>query len=192
MYPPGGPRQPEMDFEQVLARLRGGWSSNNYPVLVDGASFDASAGQVNWPGGDEFGTYFSGYDRQPDPQCINSAVVAPSLQGLCDLNALYDSAGNLVFRTPLPGEFGNFRDQVFAPGRWDLDMALSKRIQVTEGVSMEVRVDATNVFNHPLPQNPNLSIQSGDDFGLIDGKSGVDVEFSEYGRVFKARVRVDW
>ena len=27
MYPPGGPRQPEMDFEQVLARLRGGWSS---------------------------------------------------------------------------------------------------------------------------------------------------------------------
>ena len=175
-----------------VASLRGGWYSNNYPVLVDGASFDASAGQVNWPGGDEFGTYFSGYDRQPDPQCINSAVVAPSLQGLCDLNALYDSAGNLVFRTPLPGEFGNFRDQVFAPGRWDLDMALSKRIQVTEGVSMEVRVDATNVFNHPLPQNPNLSIQSGDDFGLIDGKSGVDVEFSEYGRVFKARVRVDW
>ncbi len=177
---------------QQVAAFRGGWYSNNYPVLVDGATFDASAGQVNWPGGDDFGTYFTGYERQPDPQCSNSAIVAPSLQGLCDLNALYDSGGNLVFRTPLPGEFGNFRDQIFAPGRWDLDMALSKRIQVTEGISMEVRVDATNVFNHPHPQNPNLSIQSGDDFGVIDGKNGVDVEFSEYGRVFKARVRVDW
>ena len=27
MYPPGGPRQPEMDFDQVLNRLREGWAS---------------------------------------------------------------------------------------------------------------------------------------------------------------------
>ena len=27
MYPPGGPRQPEMDFDQLLSRLRGGWGS---------------------------------------------------------------------------------------------------------------------------------------------------------------------
>ena len=120
-------------------------------------------------------------------------MVTPSLQGLCNLNALYDSSGNLVFRTPRPGEFGNFRDQIFAPGRWDLDMALSKRIQLTEGLALEVRADATNVFNHAHPQDPNLSIQSGDDFGVIDGKNGVAVEFGQStGRVFKARVRVDW
>ena len=29
MYPPSGPRQPEMDFDQVLARLREGWAQLN-------------------------------------------------------------------------------------------------------------------------------------------------------------------
>ena len=29
MYPPSGPRQPEMDFEQLLARLREGWNRLN-------------------------------------------------------------------------------------------------------------------------------------------------------------------
>ena len=29
MYPPSGPRQPEMDFDQVMARLRDGWSQIN-------------------------------------------------------------------------------------------------------------------------------------------------------------------
>ena len=175
-----------------VASLRAGWYNNSYPILVDGTSFDASAGRVNWPDGAQTGSYFSGYNRDRDPQCSDASLIAPSLQGLCDLNALYDGSGNLVFRTPRPGEFGNFRDQVFAPGRWDLDMSIAKRLQVTERLGMEVRVDATNIFNHPHPQNPNLSIQSGDDFGVIDGKDGVDVEFSEYGRVFKARVRLDW
>lgn len=29
MYPPSGPRQPEMDFEQIMARLRAGWAQLN-------------------------------------------------------------------------------------------------------------------------------------------------------------------
>jgi hypothetical protein len=74
-----------------------------------------------------------------------------------------------------------------------MDMAISKRTRINESVSMEVRVDATNVFNHPQPANPNLSIQGGNSpFGTITSKSGVAVQFSNYGRVFTMRTRLTW
>jgi hypothetical protein len=30
-------------------------------------------------------------------------------------------------------------------------MAMSKAIKITEGKSLQIRVDATNIFNHPQP-----------------------------------------
>ena len=152
-------------------------------------SFDTDA-TVSWGDGDQFGSYFSGYNQAADPQCT-SAAVAVSLQGLCDLNALYDGGGNLVFRTTEPGELGNFRDQIFSPGRWDLDAAVSKNLQIGERMAIEFRMDATNIFNHPHPADPNLSIQNGT-FGQIGSKNGTDVQFSEYGRVFQLRSRLTW
>ena len=174
-----------------VATLRPGFYNNSYPILVDPTLFKADIGRVTWDN-TQFGTYFTGYNSARDPQCLNSAVVVTSLQGLCTLNALYESTtGGLVFRTPLPGELGNYRDQVFGPSRWDLDMALSKNFRVGERVSLDVRVDATNILNHPQPANPNLSIQTGV-FGQITSKSGPSVQFSEVGRAFAGRLRVSF
>jgi hypothetical protein len=74
-------------------------------------------------------------------------------------------------------------------------MAISKRIRITERGNMELRVDGTNIFNHPQPANPNLNIQGGTPvtpFGTIERKSGTAVQFSNYGRVFEGRARVTW
>jgi hypothetical protein len=175
---------------QQVSSQRSGWYANPDPVLVDPALFNARDGKVTWEPNAQFGSYFSGYNQVRDPQC---SAIATSLQSLCTLNALYNTSGSLVFRTPRPGEFGNFRDQIFGPGDWDMDMAISKRTRINESVSMEVRVDATNVFNHPQPANPNLSIQGGNSpFGTITSKSGVAVQFSNYGRVFTMRTRLTW
>jgi hypothetical protein len=60
---------------------------------------------------------------------------------------------------------------------------------------MEIRVDGTNILNHPTPSNPNLNIQGGtpaSPFGTITSKSGVAVQNANYGRVFQMRARVDW
>jgi hypothetical protein len=74
-----------------------------------------------------------------------------------------------------------------------MDMALSKRVRLNERMNLEVRMDATNIFNHPQPANPNLSIQGGGSaFGTITTKSGVFVQFSGYGRVFSMRTRLTW
>jgi hypothetical protein len=174
---------------------RAGWYNNSEPILVNPDLFDAHSGKVAWGEKAQFGSYFGNYGSYVtgrDPQC-NS--IASSLQSLCTLNAVFDQSQSLVFRTPRPGEFSNFRDQIFGPGDWDLDMAISKRIRINERMSMELRVDGTNILNHPQPANPNLNIQGGTPvtpFGTIERKGGVAVQFSNYGRVFEARARVSW
>jgi hypothetical protein len=179
-----------------LSSMRSGWYNNSEPILVNPSLFDPKSGKVSWGEKAQFGSYFGDYGNYVtarDPQCSN---IAASLQSLCTLNAVFDKSGsNLIFRNPRPGEFSNFRDQIFGPGDWDLDMAISKRVRLTERVSMEVRIDGTNILNHPQPANPNLNIQGGTPvtpFGTIERKGGVAVQFSNYGRVFEARTRISW
>src|SRR5262249_12133405 len=153
--------------------------NNSEPILVNPAAFDAKSGKVSWAENAQFGSYFGSYGNYvtaKDPQCTG---IAASLQSLCTLNAVYDQSGGLVFRTPRPGEFSNFRAHIFGPGNWTLDMALSKRVRINERMRMEIRVDGTNILNHPTPSNPNLNIQGGtpaSPFGTITSKNGVAVQ----------------
>jgi hypothetical protein len=173
-----------------VSSQRSGLYANADAVLVNPQAFDGRSGKVTWETDAVAGAYFTGYSHVRDPQC---SAVATSLQTLCTLNALVDSSGGLVFRTPKPGELGNYRDQIFGPGDWDLDAAISKRVRINERMSLEVRVDGTNILNHPQPANPNLSIQGGaSTFGAITSKTGTFVQFSGYGRVFQARTRLTW
>jgi hypothetical protein len=133
-----------------------------------------------------------------DPQCLNSSLVAPSLQPLCTLVAIKDSQGRTVFQHPLPGNRGTLGQMTFEGlGNWSTDMAVQKRIQITESKSMTVRLDATNVFNHPTPALgggffaatggvPDLSLQSAGTvpFGTLNTKVG--------SRRFQLKARVDF
>lgn len=54
-----------------------------------------------------------------------------------------------AFVAPAPGEFGDAgRNIIEGPGTIDFDMAFSKTIQFKEMQSLELRISATNVFNH--------------------------------------------
>jgi hypothetical protein len=108
-------------------------------------------------------------------------------------NQAYDAGvDTIVFSQPLPGEYGNFgRNKLTGPGTFTLDMAMSKSVELTEGKSLTVRVDAGNILNHPSPTgswsafggssqtnardtnlvNPNLSMASGTDFGVFQAKA---------------------
>jgi hypothetical protein len=82
--------------------------------------------------------------------------------------ALQDPSGNIVLVNALPGQAGNFGAMtVRGPGRFDLDMNVVKRIVIDESKSVELRVDAVNVLNHPNFSNPGLSINSNGNFGRI-------------------------
>jgi hypothetical protein len=68
---------------------------------------------------------------------------------------------------------------------WSFDGAMSKAFQLTETIAAQIRVDATNILNHPIPNDPTLSINSNEPFGNQNGKS----QFSNP-RAFRATLRV--
>jgi hypothetical protein len=144
--------------------------------LVRPDLFSAKDGHVSWgfevpgtktdlnPVGRIGGTYNGReYMAVTDPQCA-SVTTLQGLQGLCQQNmkALavvdhYDTAGQpvagpIVFQHAAPGTRGNFdTNSMVGPGRWSLDMAISKNVTIMEGKTINLRVDVANILNHATP-----------------------------------------
>jgi hypothetical protein len=143
-------------------------------------------GNVAWNSGDLNGNFFGGkYKKVTDPQCVTINATVPSLAGVCTLTAVADQNGNIVLQNPKPGTRGNLGQNVIEmPGVWTLDMSMAKRIKITESKRMQIRLDATNILNHPQPANPDLNINSTVTFGNIATKTG--------NRQFQAMMRLDF
>jgi hypothetical protein len=193
-----------------LARAIEGWKVGTILNLTSGAPLNIGArntlysgatsgtpdivgefprkGNVVWPlnQGDIFGNLFSQqYQRVTDPAC---ASVAPNLAAFCTNTALADASGKIVLRNARPGELGTLGLRpIEGPGRWDLDANIQKSIRVHESKNLTLRMDATNILNHPTPgaaNNPvNLNINSGT-FGQINTKTG--------NRILQAQIRLDF
>jgi hypothetical protein len=172
--------------------------SNGVPDAVNGGIDFGSVG-VYWPDGASSGNYFSNrYTTAVDPVCSSSAVAA-SIQSFCTLNGVKDVAsGNFVLVHPAPGKQGNLGlNRLTNVMRWNVDMSVAKSVSVGEGRSVRIRMDATNIFNHPLasgtlgssgtrivfPTSPAVSINSGT-FGAFTYKVG--------GRTFQFMMRFDF
>jgi hypothetical protein len=98
--------------------------------------------------------------------------------------------GLIVLQNPKPGSQGTLGQATFdMPGTFRFDANLSKNIKLTETKSLQFRIDAANVLNHPnpLPAAPAVSINStsGGDFGyLTNSKAGT--------RTFQAQLRFNF
>ena len=100
-----------------------------------------------------------------------------TLRDNCTLNALADAkTGQIVLRNPFPGERGMSMNTAESPGRWRFDANLAKAIKVSETKTVQLRLDARNVLNHPEPMNPILDINVAN-FGQISGKNLQHREF---------------
>jgi hypothetical protein len=116
-----------------------------------------------------------------DPQCLNPSIVTAgdkmgtSLAGTttCLMTALAKrnpdgTAGEYLLTYPMPGQVGdsgNGTIKLF--GQWSLGMNASKTFRITESKSLAVRIDATDVLNHPVPNRPDVSALN---LGAINGK----------------------
>ena len=128
-------------------------------------------------------TYFNGFKQPTDPDKDN-VTTANSLQSSNSEFAITDAAGNLVLVNPRPGQLSNLaKGYLRGPSALGLDMNLSKRITISETKSVELRVDATNVLNHPNWGTPNTNINSNT-FGRITTATG--------NRTFTGNVRVNF
>jgi hypothetical protein len=163
--------------------------------------FDPKDYNFVWADGANAGNVFTGddglakYRRRKDPQCSNTALVMPALFNNCTINAIETTDGQVVLQTPLPGKRGTFGQNRFENlGFWAADMAIQKQVRISESKSVTVRVDATNIFNHPTPGQgglfapavgaSDLALQGTNPFGAVTSKSGQ--------RRFQLKARVDF
>jgi hypothetical protein len=95
-------------------------------------------------------------------------------------------SGVIVLQNPLPGKVGNAgQNTIRNIGNYTLDTNISKQFRITESKSVQLRIDTTNVLNHPTPGAPQLSINANTNpFGQITSKSG--------GRAFQGQVRFNF
>jgi hypothetical protein len=178
----------------IVARLIEGWQVGTIFNFTTGSPLNVAArntinttgtpdivgdfprtGKVTWEG-TQFGNYFSQpFYRVTDPSCLGVPAGGPAnLRNFCTNSAIAtDAAGtNLILRNAAPGQPGSLGLRpIYGPGNWDFDANLQKKIRIDESRSLTVRINASNVLNHPTPGNPNLDINSGT-FGEITTKTG--------------------
>jgi Carboxypeptidase regulatory-like domain len=126
-------------------------------------------GKITW--GSSFGNYFGGaYHSVKDPGCAN-VTSSGGFDQFCQNNAVADASNKIILQNAAPGQLGTLGlNPIYGPGSWSLDANLQKRIRFAESRAVTVRVDASNILNHPTPGNPNLDINST--FGEIQTKTG--------------------
>jgi hypothetical protein len=156
-------------------------------------------GKVQWEG--DNGYFFgspSPFASFADPQCSERVGGSDAhnfnLQGNCSLlglarvveegtpGAIPISSGRYgipVLQHPLPGQQGTLGAYTLnTHGKWALDANISKTFRLTEFKSLQLRVDARNVLNHPTPADPT-GLTGGtegssfnENLGQITSKSG--------------------
>jgi hypothetical protein len=62
------------------------------------------------------------------------------------------------------------RGQIRGLGFWNLDLSVGKATAITERVNLTFTADFFNVFNHPVFNDPSLSINSPSSFGVISSQ----------------------
>jgi hypothetical protein len=79
-----------------------------------------------------------------------------------------------AFSIPLPGLDGDLgRNVLRGLGAWQIDFALHREFRLSEGLNLQLRAEAFNIFNHPNFANPSdpktfpgrLTLAPGPGFG---------------------------
>jgi hypothetical protein len=191
---PFGPNKPLLaNAPAIVQRLVENWQlagilswSSGAPLAFTGArtSFNSSSeapmavgalpkntGEVVITSSPGVVTYFDGFGQVTDPDRAN-VTTTNNLASSNSEQAITDASGNLLLVNPRPGELSNFtRGYLRGPSTLGLDMSLGRQIQISETRSVEVRVDAINVLNHPNWGTPNVNINSTS-FGRITTATG--------------------
>ena len=145
------------------------------------------------------------YVTQRDPQCDNTALVAASLSAFCTLNGLAmrvdagtsgsyllsdgTSAVNVLVN-PKPGEYGTFgARQLDSWGQVFLDANVQKSFRLTESKQLSIRIDSTNIMNHPQLATPNFTV-GGTAFGQIANKGNAIFGGGPVQRTFQGQLRL--
>jgi hypothetical protein len=179
----------------------------NARYVVASPLWEIPKADAKWDGpGGNTGTLFGDkFVTQRDPQCSDATQVASSLTGFCTLNSLAmkvpaNTPGAIVLSdgtsvvnvlvNPRPGEFGTLGSRSLDSfGTFFLDGNVQKTFRISERHQLSLRVDATNILNHPQLNSPNFAV-GNTPFGQIAGKGAASFTGPPVQRNFQAQVRL--
>jgi hypothetical protein len=140
-------------------------------------TFDTDSGNSQYDTGTTWNYLPKGaYSVIDDPQCLQ-VTTQQTLNTQCTIDAVADASGKPVLVNPAPGTRGTLGQRAMeGPGQWRFDANLQKSFQITESKTLQFRMDARNILNHPELNAPALSIV-GANFGTINGKTNLRRQF---------------
>jgi hypothetical protein len=166
---------------------------------------------VHWIGATGSMYPTNAYIGAPDPQCsdpnfvtqgdkmgtnLGLANAATGVPAVCTILAVTKgnpdgTPGEVLLKYPVPGKMGNLgQNTIKYFGQWSLDMNASKTIRIRENKSFQIRIDATNVLNHPVPDFPSLS--AGGPLGSIAGKAPDLANTAYNARQLQGQLRINF
>ena len=81
--------------------------------------------------------------------------------GYGDTSSLTNYLNPLAFAQPAFGTLGNYvRNSLYGPGRWQIDMVLARIVRSSTTQNLEIRVEAFNVTNNFIRNNPVTNLSS--------------------------------
>jgi hypothetical protein len=138
----------------VVDKLLGGWQLSGISTARSGLPLNITISRPASALPDQI-------NSAQRPNCVAGVSLSPAHQTVQQwLNAA-------AFTLPLPGTWGNCgRDLGRAPGLWQLDTALQKRVPLNEHVRLSFRAEVFNIFNRAQYGSPIVGLPGGN-FGLI-------------------------
>ena len=98
-----------------------------------------------------------------------------------------------AFAAPTAGFFGSAAKGVIkGPGSNLWDVGFAKNFPLGERARFRWEMTATNFFNHPNWSNPNTTITSASQVGVISGVGDVSSLDASGPRAFRMGLRLDW
>jgi len=172
----------------------------NARYVVASPYWQIPEGHVEWGASNGNQGRFYGDDqylRVVDPQCTNASLVAQTdsrgytfASGNCTLVGLAvrapagtpgsylldpnDPSSTVVdlLVNPKPGELGTLGTRALERwGAFSLDANVQKTFRISESKQLSIRIDSTNILNHPQVGIPNTNVSMGT-FGSITTKTG--------------------
>jgi hypothetical protein len=162
---PFGPGKHFLAGDGLAGKLLGGWQLSGVQVFHTGHPLTVTVDRSS----SSLLDGNSNSDQRPD--LITGVPLIPANQGPNSwINENYLSDGTPVSPFAIPADFtwGTAgRGLIRSPITWQTDISLSKTVRITERTSLEISVQAFNVFNHDQYADPQISI-SNNNFGLIN------------------------
>jgi len=163
---------PEIGHKAPL--LTKGWEGNLFLSAFTGTPFSVKLGSVDNSGtgelqdrANQIGNPSGGLSRKFFTPSTGSPYVQ-WLNGLGTAGSGTVVATSAAFVTPTPGTFGTSARNAFrGPAFFSADAALVKNTPIHERISLQLRAEMFNVFNHINLANPGTGTLSSSTFGRI-------------------------